>query len=49
MLTQKKPLTAVQVAVRNLEARCTSPAPKETRANHSFLWTRDDKGTPLPS
>ncbi|XP_050040376.2 ephexin-1 [Dermacentor andersoni] len=43
VLTQQKPLTAVQVAVRNLEARCTSPAPRETLANHSFLWTRDEK------
>lgn len=45
VLTQQKPLTAVQVAVRNLEARCASPA-KETPANHSFLWTRDNKELP---
>lgn len=43
---QQRPLTAVQVAVRNLEARCASPAKETSQANHSFLWTRDTKDPP---
>ncbi|XP_077511830.1 ephexin isoform X2 [Amblyomma americanum] len=51
---QQRPLTAVQVAVRNLEARCTTAPVVATkaanaspaRANHSFLWMRDKQEPP---